>query len=227
MSKQVLILLLICFSVGTMPGISAQGHPQGQHRLYEAQADSLLKKAAALLQSHASGFSMEFTYLYQPEGSQDAARQEGMLLSMNSSYWMELEGDLFISDGLTQWTYLSTVNELHISDVPDESESITPTSILRDYDERFRATFMRQESSPQGDKLNIIDLVPKQADVFFRYRLALFASDHSLSGITAFDRQGGQHTYQLRSMRPVNEMDSGLFSFPLEDYPDVEIIDLR
>ncbi len=227
MNRQAFILFLICFQLGTLSEVLAQGPQQRQHTVYEAQADSLLRLAANLLQSDGSGFSMEFTYGFQAGENQEDARQEGMLFSMNTSYRMELDGDLFISDGLTQWIYFSTVNELHISDVLAESVSITPTSILRDYDERFRSTFMRQETSPQGVSLNIIDLVPKQADVFFRYRLALCASDHSLSAITAFDRHGGQHTYQITSIRPVNEMDPGLFRFPLEDFPNVEIIDLR
>ena len=135
--------------------------------------------------------------------------------------------NVFISDGETVWNYLDDMYEIHINYVENMEGGLTPTTLLDNFDEEYRGRFVRQESF-NGKTVDIIDLIPNTPQSFFKYRVALNASDHMLVYTIAYDRHGGTYTYTLGKTRTNHEIDDKLFVFNRADFPsDIDIIDLR
>jgi len=50
-----------------------------------------------------------------------------------------MEGQVIISNGITIWTYLEDSEEVMVNDVDESGESISPTQILTQYNDSYKA----------------------------------------------------------------------------------------
>ncbi len=208
------------FFYGILPAQEAP--PQ---RRFEEKAEQMMKEASQRLKAYRS-VKIEFTYTMKNKSQEIEESMEGILFAMGDKYYMEVGDNRFISDGETVWSYLEELEEVHISLAEYTEGGMTPTSILENFEEEFRSKFIRQENH-QGREVNIIDLVPNEPHAFFKYRVALDSKNQMLVYTMAYDRHGGTYTYTIDRFQPNIDIPADKFSFAVENYPDVEIIDLR
>jgi outer membrane lipoprotein carrier protein len=211
----------ILFLMGTLT-LSAQ---TAQERAYEQKGEELLQEAARKLKSYNS-MKIDFTYEMVNETQNISESMKGTLIAKGDKYHMEVAGNAFISDGVTVWSYLEDMDEVHINLVENTDGGLTPTSLLEDFETQFRSKFIRQERH-NGRMVDIIDLVPTQPQAFFKYRIALDASTKLIAYTAAYDRHGGIYTYHVDRFQPNPSVNDALFTFKPGDYPGIEIIDLR
>ena len=74
--------------------------------------------------------------------------------------------------------------------------------------------------------MHIIDLFPEESDVFIKATLAIETTKNQLHKITMHDKNGGTYTYLITSFKN-NSKSIPRFIFNTDDYPGIEIIDLR
>lgn len=195
-----------------------------QDRAAESKGTALMKQAGEKLRSYRS-MKVQFTYeLGQAE--QVVESMKGELVSQDDKYHMEVDGNLFISDGINTWSYLEEMDEVYVNLLEHNEGGLTPTSILNNFESQFRAKHIRQETY-QGKRVEIIDLVPKTPQAFYKFRVALDASTNLLVYTTAYDREGGSYTYRIDRFEANPTVAGGIFSFNTSAFPDVEVIDLR
>lgn len=198
---------------------------QPQTRSFEDAGSELIAKAGEHIRSLKS-IRADFTYIMENEQYQAYDEMQGSLYSRDNSFRMILGNNVFVSDGVSVWIYMEEVNEIHISLAEDTEVGITPLAMLEDLEQNSRALFIRQERY-EGKKADIVDLMPKDPQAFYKYRVALDANDHSLLYTIAYDRQGGTYSYYIKEIRDNTTMDPSLFHFDTKQYPGAEIIDLR
>jgi outer membrane lipoprotein carrier protein len=192
----------------------------------EQMADELLTKASNKIKSFRT-MEVEFTYKMENTSMEIVETMTGKVYSKGDKYRMVIGDNVFISDGETVWNYLDDMYEIHINYVENMEGGLTPTALLDNFSDEYRGRFVRQETF-NGKTVDIIDLVPNTPQSFFKYRIALNASDHMLVYTIAYDRHGGTYTYTLGRTRTNHEIDDKLFVFNRADFPsDVDIIDLR
>lgn len=216
--------MLIIF-LSTFTGITLQAQTDHETE-YERRGVELLKKASEKLK----GFTtMEVEFSYTMENSQMGISEvmEGRVIAKGDRYHMTVGDNVFISDGVNVWTFLSDLDEVHINTVENSEGGLSPTVLLESFTAEYRAKFIRQESH-KGKTVDLIDLVPNVPQSFFKYRIAVDARDQSLVYIIAYDRHGGTYTYAIQSLRPNVSVDDSKFRYTLSDFPAGVIeIDLR
>jgi outer membrane lipoprotein carrier protein len=196
------------------------------HPRAEQMANELLTKASNKIKSFRT-MEVEFTYKMENTSMEIVETMTGKVYSKGDKYRMVIGDNVFISDGETVWNYLDDMYEIHINYVENMEGGLTPTALLDNFSDEYRGRFVRQETF-NGKTVDIIDLVPNTPQSFFKYRIALNASDHMLVYTIAYDRHGGTYTYTLGRTRTNHEIDDKLFVFNRADFPsDVDIIDLR
>ncbi|MBW6478498.1 MAG: outer membrane lipoprotein carrier protein LolA [Bacteroidales bacterium] len=207
--------------------LSATLYAQTDHHPRAEQiASELLTKASSKIKSFRT-MEVEFTYKMENTAMEIVETMTGKIYSKGDKYRMVIGDNVFISDGETVWNYLDDMYEIHINYVENMEGGLTPTALLDNFDDEYRGRFVRQETF-DGKTVDIIDLVPNAPQSFFKYRVALNASDQMLVYTIAYDRHGGTYTYTLGRTRTNHEVDDRLFAFNRADFPsDVDIIDLR
>lgn len=193
---------------------------------YEQRALDILENSRALLNSFDS-FHAEFEYDSSAAGFGQRLNDSGSLYTKGDKYHMRLDGNIFISDGITVWSFMEDINEVHISNFYETEGIITPTSLLDNYQETFRPLWIRQELH-RGKDVHVIDLVPEDPHTpFSKYRIALEAESGMVAYVVAYDRQGGTYSYIIKETTTNPDLPDTLFSFNPDDYPGIEVVDLR
>jgi outer membrane lipoprotein carrier protein len=217
-------LLFLCMV--TLHAASLFANQQSQpSRAYEEKGAQLMKNASEKLKS-LSSLKIDFTYVMENSTIDIHEKMEGSLVSKGDKYRMHVGDNLFISDGETVWSYMEDIDEVHINHVENTEGALTPTSLLEEFDTQFRSTFIRQEQH-LGRLVDIIDLIPHNAQVFFKYRVAIDSNTNMMAYAIAYDRHGGTYTYTVNRYENNLPIPDSNFSFSPSTYPGVEIIDLR
>jgi outer membrane lipoprotein carrier protein len=213
------ILVLAALAVGLT--IYSQNHQTE----YEKKGNELVKTASDKIRSHKS-LKIDFTYEMDNKEMDIQESMSGILFSEGTKYYMEVGDNVFISNGTTIWNYVDDLEEVQISNASDAAGGLTPTQILNDFEEHFKATFIKQEVH-KGKKVDIIDLVPKVSQAFFKYRIALDSKDQMIVYSIAYDRHGGTYTYNLNKVQINPTIAVEKFSFDKSKFPNAYINDLR
>ena len=153
-------------------------------------------------------------------------KKSGVIFVMGDSYRIEMEGQVIISDGKTIWTYLEDSEEVMVSNVEDNEESISPTQILTKYNESYKAKF-EQNNKYKNSNLKEINLKPKDRKNFEKISVIVNANKLSLENFSVYDVNGNVFTYHIIDLQPDLDLPEGTFTFDYAKYPDVEVIDMR
>ncbi len=213
------ICLIFCIQL-----ISAQNQDDAP-RMYEEKAEEILEEAGRVLRSYESLYA---SFIYQMEDGESGYEEEmdAILYTRGDQYHMRIGTNYFISDGEVVWTFMEEVNEVHISLAEDTEGAMTPTSVLDNFREEFRSTWLREESH-NNQTVHIIDMMPQQPQAFYKYRVAINTTTHRLEYTQAHDRHGGIYRYNIEALEPNPDIPDGIFSFDPSAYPEIEVVDLR
>lgn len=192
---------------------------------YEIKGEELISKAGEKIRGYKS-LKVNFTYIMENNSMDINESMEGTLISEDKKYYMEVGDNVFISDGETIWNYVDDMDEVQISYAEDAEGGLTPTSILDEFEEHFKATFIKQIVH-NGKKVDIIDLIPNTPQAFFKYRIALNSNDHMIVYSIAYDRHGGTFTYNLDKIQTNLTIPENKFEFKESMFPGAYINDLR
>lgn len=195
-----------------------------QDRAAEVKGTEMMKQASAKLQTFRS-MKIQFTY-ETGHGEQVIETMKGELVSQGDRYRMEMDDNLFISDGINTWSYLDEMEEVYVNLLENNEGGLTPTSILEGFETQFKAKHIKQETH-QGKQVEIIDLVPLTPQAFYKLRVALDASTKMLVYTIAYDREGGTYTYRIDRFEANPTVADSMFTFKESDFPGVDVIDLR
>lgn len=213
---------IIFFLVFLVSAITAQTQ---QDRLAEQKGQELLKEASQHIRSFRA-LKIHFTYEMENTSQNVKETMKGDVIMQGDRYRMNLNGNLFISDGINTWSYIEEMNEVYINLLEDSDGGLTPTSILNEFETQFRAKHIRQETH-KGKRVEIIDLVPITPQAFYKYRVAIDAATKMLVYTIAYDREGGEYTYTIDRVETNPGISANLFTFNANNFPGIEIIDLR
>ncbi len=198
----------------------------GQPERYEEKANEILSEASEAIKAH-DAMKMTFIYTMISEQHGEQEQQKGYILTSGDKYYLNLGNHHFISDGETVWSFFEDVKEVHISLAEYTDDAISPASILENFKDDYTSKWIRLE--PYGDKMkHIVDMVPRQPQAFFKFRLAILEETKEVVYTEAYDRQGVIYRYDIETIDTSPDIAENTFVFEADDYPEeLEIIDLR
>ncbi len=189
------------------------------------EAEKLVKDVINKIASY-DNFSAELSYTMINVEMDINEKKTGSILVSGDKYKVKMEGQVIFSDGVTLWTYLEDSEEVMISNVSDNEDGISPTSILTKYDEDYKSSFDNNKKYKNSD-VKKIDLKTTKDKGFQKLSLIINQKNLSLDSFSVYDMNGNVFTYHIINLKPNITLEEGTFVFSEEKYPDVEVIDMR
>ena len=165
-----------------------------------------------------------FDFIFENKNQNINEKQKGNLILEGDMFLLEMEDQIIINDGESQWIYLSDMNEVQIMDHDPEEEMMNPNKLFTIYEEGYKYSYVGAKSE-KGKRLQIIDLFPNESGAFMKVTLEVDAAKNQLHKITILDKNGGTYTYLVNSFK--SNIAKVNFTFKINEYPGVEVIDLR
>ncbi|HAQ64270.1 MAG TPA: hypothetical protein DCR43_00185 [Bacteroidales bacterium] len=191
--------------------------------------DSKASSAIAGLASDIRGcknMRIEFVYKMDNESSKIHESKQGTLLVQGEKYRLNIEGQMIINDGKAIYAYLPEAKEVQINPLDEDSQSLTPTGILADYEKKYRVKYIREEKVGVRNVM-VADLIPKEGKKFFKVRIRLDTRTRQPISFAMYEKSGNVFSYEINRLDQNIAMKPGMFEFKTTDYPGVDVVDMR
>jgi len=186
-------------------------------------AKDVLDRLSTTTKSH-KNMTVGFDFIFENKNQNINEKQKGILVLQEEMFRLEMEEQIIINDGESQWIYLTDMNEVQIMEHDPEEQMMSPNKLFTIYEEGYKYSYVGANSE-KGKRLQIIDLFPKESGAFMKITLAVDAAKNQLHKITILDKNGGTYSYLVTSFKSNTSL--APFTFNTFDYPGVEVIDLR
>lgn len=212
MKKYCLLLLLISSSFH----LARAKHPD------EEKAFKILDQ----ISQH--NFQATFTYIHRSSQLELLESFEGGKIAVQGNkYRLTLPGQEVINNGKTVWTYLMDANEVQITDHDPEQEATTPWTIFANY--RRDYGFSRFDThQADGHSYDSVELFAKDTEnVLARIRITVARNTKYIKYVEVMDHNQTLHIFFMTDFVYDLTLDKAFFNFNLDDYQDIEVIDMR
>ena len=190
-------------------------------------ATAILDKAAGLFEN-SNGLRADFTL-------QTRAVQQGISESFDGV--LDINGDQFLLktpdmqvwfDGKTQWAYVERNDEVNVTTPTGEELQMTnPAALLRNYKKGFNVKYEGECTAPNGKSAYTLVLTPKKKSDIEQVEILIEKNSGWPAAITIEAKNDIRNSIRISQIETgLNQPDS-FFVFNENDYPGVEIIDLR
>jgi outer membrane lipoprotein-sorting protein len=186
-------------------------------------AKSLLEKLSENAKNY-DNIYIEFDLMIENKNQNISEKQEGIIEIAKEKFRLQLEDQFIVNNGESQWIYLVDMNEVQIINNSDLNELMNPINIFTIYERDYKYNYVGT-TSENGLQIQNINLFPKTSKEFIKINIEIDASKNQLRKIKIYDKNGGILAYMLKKISVNTILEP--FIFEVEDYKDIEIIDLR
>ena len=187
----------------------------------DEKSNEILKQLSANTKSY-TFMDVDFDFNFINTTQEINENQTGNIKISNNKFRLDLNEQIVISDDSTQWIYLKESNELQIMEFDSEDEMLSPNKLFTIYENGYKNQYIELKKNN-----HIIDLFPVERNEFKNIQLHINKDKIQLNKIILFDKNGGSFSYTITKFITNTNFDENLFKFNTEEYPDLEIIDLR
>ena len=167
------------------------------------------------------GFTSSFTYSMNNLNEDIQDYFEGKISVRNEKYILFIEGQKIINDSKTVWTYIEELNEVTISEFDPSEQEISLNNIFEIYKEGFTYKYLGIK-----EDFSMVEIYPEDEDKSYYKILFKINSYNLLESFTVYDNSNSLYIYSINDFVE-EELDTTLFTFDVENYPDIEVIDFR
>ena len=168
-----------------------------------------------------NGFTSSFTYTMKNLSEDITDSFSGKISVLDDKYVLYIEDQKIINDSKTVWTYLEDLNEVTISDFDPSEQDISINNVFEVYKEGYKYKFI-----DKVDGINNVEIYPDdEGKSYFKISFAIL-ENNLLSSFTVYDKSNSIFIYSIDDFLE-EELDNELFTFDLEKYLDIEVIDFR
>jgi outer membrane lipoprotein carrier protein len=194
--------------------------------LFAQDADALLNKLSEKAQSF-KAYEIAYTSTLVDLKNDFELTQQGTVQIEGDRFHLDLGDYVIYCDGETVWTFEPEMNECYIDDTETmKEEGMDPSKLFTVWEEDFRREWMGR-TSVEGRNCAHINLYASTDKAY--HTLQLFVDDKALEvvQIVMKGREGSDVTYTVKSFSTTLEVVPGMFTFPAEKHPGVDLIDNR
>ena len=194
--------------------------------LVAQDADALLNQLSEKAQSF-KAYEIAYTSTLVDLKNDFELSQQGIVQIEGDRFHLDLGDYLIYCDGETVWTFEPEMNECYIDDTETmKEEGMDPSKLFTVWEEDFRREWMGR-ASVEGRDCAHINLYAGTEKAY--HTLQLFVDDKALEvvQIVMKGREGSDVTYTVKSFSTTLDVLPGMFTFPAEKHPGVDLIDNR
>ena len=167
------------------------------------------------------GFTSSFTYSMNNLIEDIKDSFEGKISVREEKYILFIEGQKIINDSKTVWTYIEELNEVTISEFDPSEQEISLSNIFEIYKVGFSYKYLGVK-----EDLSMVEIYPEDEDKSYYKILFKINNSNLLESFTVYDNSNSLYIYSINDFVE-EELDTTLFTFDVENYPDIEVIDFR
>ena len=169
----------------------------------------------------------KFQFTFKNESQDIFEEQEGNIKIDSNRFRLEINNQIVISDGTNQWIYLKEANEVQIMEFDSEDDMMSPDKLFTIYEQGYKSEYIELKKT-NSKEIHIIDLFAIESNAFRKIQLQVESTTLKLLNIILYDKNGGSFTYLITDFQTNFENNNtNDYLFNLQNYPDVEVIDLR
>ena len=153
--------------------------------------------------------------------------QEGSVQIEGDRFHLDLGDYVIYCDGESVWTFEPEMNECYLDDMETmREEGMDPSQLFTVWEEDFRREWVGRAQIGDKDCAHV-NLYAGEDKPY--HTLQLFIDDTALEivRIVMKGHEGSDVTYTVTSFSTSLEIKPGMFTFPAEKHPGVELIDNR
>lgn len=187
----------------------------------DAQAEAVLKKAAALFDQNVS-FAVKMVSLDNKKVQ--TFTQTANVHYCKGKYRLSAADQELICDGSTVWHWNKTQKEVSVNNLgEDDIDLLNPGRLLANYKRSFRAKFIRTED----DGTTVIDMQPRSNRSYHKIRLFINERNGRLKSMEVHKYDSSREIYTITNFKVERNYPASNFTFNPASHPDVEVIDMR
>lgn len=149
----------------------------------------------------------------------------GKLVMKGSKFRLQLNDQVIICDGSTQWAVNQTDKEVLVSNY-DPKEGFTADKLFSVSQEDMKSAYIGQE--PIGNIMtDYIELVPKKQEDYFKIKMWVSVNSSLPRKMEIYYRNGTIVTYTMSHLHWNGDVPSTAFAFSKSEWPGFYIEDMR
>ena len=216
----------LLFSFFLLSTIGAVAQPKGMGK-NDADAKKILDAVSAKFKSFKS-VTATFTLKIENAAGKVQGSKSGVVNLKGTKYRINITGQEIFSDGNTTWTYDKASNEVQISKIEKNANTITPQKMFTNFYDKDFLYKTNADVKVGGKILQEIELTPiDKTKPFFKVLVNVDKATQTIKQTKVFEKNGNRYTYSVASMKTNATLPDALFVFDAKKYPKVEVVDLR
>ncbi|HEY5369168.1 MAG TPA: outer membrane lipoprotein carrier protein LolA [Hanamia sp.] len=154
--------------------------------------------------------------------------KKGTVYMNGSKYRVTVSGQEIYSDGDNIWTYDKSANEVQITKLDPDANTITPQKMFTNFYDKDFLYKLNGETKKSGKTIQEIELTPvDKTKAFFKVLVEIDKGSKNIVSTKVFEKNGNRYVYTITSMKVNSKIPDSMFVFNAKDYPGVEVVDLR
>jgi outer membrane lipoprotein-sorting protein len=169
-----------------------------------------------------------FTYSVENADGKVVSSKKGSIYMKGSKYRVSFVGQEIFCDGKTVWTYDQSSNEVTITQLDASSNTITPQKLFTNFYDKDFLYKLNGESKVNGKTIQEIEMTPNdKTRPFHKVYLMIDKKTNTIYSTKVLEKEGNRYIYTVTSLNTKANIPDSKFGFNKNDYPGVEVIDLR
>lgn len=192
----------------------------------DQKAKTILDQVSAKTQSYPS-ITADFIFKLENQAAKVNESNKGTIIIQGSKYLLSITGFEIISDGKTNWTYMTDANEVSITDATsDEGLGINTAKIFTIYNQGFKNSYLG-ESLSNNKQVHKIELLPTTAKEFKKIILEIDKTNSQITSAVIYGADNITYTISIGKMDTTKKYPESTFTYNKSKYPNAEIVDMR
>ncbi len=217
--KRFYLLLLL----GTIAGhVFAQKEPTN-----DPDAKKILDAVSTKFKSY-KAVQANFTYSVENSDSKVVSSKKGTIYMKGPKYRVSFVGQEIFCDGKTVWTYDQSSNEVTITELDASNNAITPQKLFTNFYDKDFLYKLNGESKIGGRTIQEIEMTPNdKTKPFHKVYLMIDKKAKTIYSTKVLEKEGNRYIYTVTNLNTKANIPDSKFVFNKNDYPGVEVVDLR
>lgn len=187
----------------------------------QSAAVEFLDKAAFAMKADAA-VQMDYSSTVYDENGKAVQTDKGVMRLDGNRYSLLMDEMKVWCNGKVQWSYMSSVNEIYITDAAsDEAQNMSPLYIMEKFRDGFAASMEKKGS--------VTDIVLESAggDDNINKVLLRFGNGGRLEFMCIYMAGQGRIEVLLDEYTAHCSFPDSVYECPVEDFPSAEVVDMR
>jgi len=175
-----------------------------------------------------SGFILSFTLNTEDTAEKVTYTHDGKAYLKGNKFKIDVPDGITWFDGKTQWVYMKGGDEVNVSNpTGEELAAISPVALLSIYKSGFKLNYLG-EKTEKGKSVYRVEMIPQQKNSeITKFILSIDKSTYYFTSIILKGKDGVNNNLTITNTKKGAGLTDKAFIFDKNEYPDLEIIDLR